>query len=231
MRGHLAAALLVWGLGVWSTHVEAQDAVAQDAVAEAEPATPTPRGPRPDKPPHLGVMLRLTLGGAYVHGWSQAEGMSRTLSAFPAGTLSFALGHALTDALTLHMDLLATRSGGATYSSEGATIVDDVDLTAILLTLGGTYWITPDDFFVSAGLGLGQVSTVTGAFRITIEIPDIQSTRVGVGGYAAVGKQWRLSPRWGMGPLFQVSFLRAGQSVADPLKLIALNLALSITFD
>lgn len=177
-------------------------------------------------------MWRLTLGGGYVHGWSRAEDMSRTTSAFPSLAFSVSLGHAISPGLMLHMDLIGTRSGSATYSANGETIVEDVALTAILAGVGVTYWFAPHDVFVTGGLGLGQMSTVSGAFALgLIEIPDIDSTGLGVGLHAGIGKQWRLNRKWGLGPVFDIWFMTAPQDIADHLKLIATTLSLSLVFD
>lgn len=177
-------------------------------------------------------MWRLTLGGAYLHAWSQAGGMSRTASAFPAFAFAVSLGHAIADNLVLHLDVTAARTGSATYSSEGETI-DDIALTATMMGAGLTYWITPLDFYVTGGVGLGQISTVSGAYRVVIEIPNIESTGIGIGFWTSVGKQWRVGRKWGVGPALRFWFLTAPQdfSEADHQKLVAIDLSLGVTFD
>lgn len=171
------------------------------------------------------------LGGAYTYGWSETAGMSRTVSGF-SGTLSVALGYTVTPNLVVHMDLLASRTGSASYSSEGEVIADDVALTTTLLGFGVTYWIAPYDIFISGGLGLSQMSTVSGTYRVVIEVPDIESTDVGFGLQASVGKQWRLGNKWGIGPALQLWLASAPQQVdADHLKLFGVALSLSLTYD
>lgn len=159
--------------------------------------------------------------------------MSRTVSAFPALALTASLGHAIADNVVLHMDLSWTRSGAASYSSEGETIADDVALTAILLGIGATYWFDPNDVYLTGGLGLAQIGTVSGAYRVVIEIPDIETTKVGLGGYLGVGKQWRASRRWGIGPELRLGFMRAAQEVGDtsPIKLLSITLSVGATYD
>lgn len=159
--------------------------------------------------------------------------MSRTVSAFPSLALSASLGHAVADNLVLHMDLAWNRSGAASYSSEGETIVDDVSITAVLLGVGMTYWIAPHDVFITGGVGLGQISTVSGAYRLVIEIPDIESTDVGVGGHVAIGKQWRVARKWGIGPELRLGLMGAPQNFADAsaLKLLSVTLSASVTYD
>lgn len=179
-------------------------------------------------------MWRVLLGGAYMHGWSTSAGMSRTASAFPALAFSVSMGHAVSPNVVLQMDINYARSGGATYSSEGETIVDDVSLSSVLLGVGLTYWIPEYDVYFNGGVGFAQMSTVSGAFHLgTIEIPDIESTGLGVGAHAGVGKQWRVGRRWGIGPLFQLSFMSAPQTIGDAnhLKLVTATLSISATYD
>ncbi len=170
-------------------------------------------------------MWRLSIGPAYAYGWSETAGMSRTVSGF-GGAVAVSLGFSVIPKLVLHMDVLAARSGTASYSSEGAVIADDIDLTAVVLGFGVTYWLMPYDIFISGGVGLSQMSTVSGTYRVVIEGPDIESTDVGFALQAAVGKQWRVSRRWGLGPMLQLWLASAPQNVdADNLALFGIALA------
>jgi len=179
-------------------------------------------------------MWRTAVGGALMHGWSETSGVSDTVSAFPAFALSVSLGHAIATDLVLHMDVSYARSGSATYSSEGETVVDDVSLTSLLVGAGLTYRFAEYDAFLTGGLGFGQISTVSGAFRLgTIELPDIESTKVGFGMHAGVGKHWRVGRRWGIGPLFQLAFMSPRQSFGDGnhLNLLTATLSISAAYD
>lgn len=197
------------------------------------PVTAAPRGPRRPPQPHSGVMWRVHLGGAYMHGWSTSAGMSRTVSAFPGLAISVSMGHSIGERIVLHMDLDFARSGSATYSSEGETIVDDVSLSSVLIGGGVTYWVPDYDVFITGSFGLAQMSTVSGTYRLVVELPDIESTRVGVGVRAAIGKHWRLGHKWGLGPAFQLTYLSAPQEFgdADHLKLLMATLSVSATYD
>jgi hypothetical protein len=159
--------------------------------------------------------------------------MLRTVSAFPGLAISVSLGHSISDAIVLHMDLDFARSGSATYSSEGETVVDDVSLSAVLIGGGVTYWVPDYDVFITGAVGLAQMSTVSGSFRLVVELPDIESTGVGVGARVAIGKQWRIGRKWGLGPAFQLTYLSAPQDFgdADHLKLLMATLSVSATYD
>jgi len=154
-----------------------------------------PGAARSDEPPraHLGVQLRGVAGPAVLHAVQELGGEQNTLDGFGAA-FEFALGTMVGENLALNMDLLVAYSGAADYG-----VLQDTLFTAIHLGAGVTYWFMPANVFVAGSIGAARSSIEGNPVRIDIEVPTSDPSEIGLGAHLALGKQWWVSRRVGLG--------------------------------
>jgi hypothetical protein len=159
----------------------------------------------PDR--HMGVQLRATAGPALLTATQDVgDGQSSEITGVALG-FGFALGTMVTDHLAINMDLVLARAGSADYD-----VLQDAVFTAVHLGAGVTYWLMPENIFLAASVGAARSSVSGEPIRIDVELPNSESTRVGLGVHLSLGKQWWVSRRWGLGASLGI----LGSTAANP---------------
>lgn len=155
------------------------------AGARAQEQTPAQR--------HLGVQLRSFAGPVWLHA-IQRIGDEQTTISGPGAAFELALGTMVAEQLALNMDIVLAHSVAAEHG-----VLEDTTFTAIHLGAGVTYWLMPANVYLAASLGAARSSVDGKPVRIDIELPTSDPSRVGLGMHLALGKQWWLSRRVGLG--------------------------------
>ncbi|MGD8861970.1 MAG: hypothetical protein PVI30_18310 [Myxococcales bacterium] len=175
------------------------------ALLVAPPMVGAGRAQAPDR--HMGVQLRATAGpGLLTSTQDVGDGQSSEISGLALG-FGFALGTMVTDHLAINMDLALARAGSADYD-----VLQDAVFTAVHLGAGVTYWLMPENIFLAASVGAARSSVSGEPIRIDVELPNSESTHVGLGVHLTLGKQWWVSRRWGLGASLGI----LGSSAANP---------------
>jgi hypothetical protein len=100
----------------------------------------------------------------------------------------------LDDNLALNMDLLLLRSAAAEHG-----VLADTTFSALHLGGGITYWLMPANVSLAASIGLARSSVEGNPVNIGVELPTADASDLGLGLHLALGKQWWLSRRVGLG--------------------------------
>jgi len=151
---------------------------------------------------HQGFMARLSLGIGYLSASESGSAGDLTISGL-TGTMNLALGVFVVPNLALH----GTVWGGSAINPEvsvgsvSATTAN-VTLTAVGLGVGATYFFQPFDVYASASIG----ASVVEAERVSGLVTVRAQTGTGWGLNLLVGRQFALSPTFGLGGAFQVSY-------------------------
>jgi hypothetical protein len=152
------------------------------------------RASDPDEARHLGVQLRFLGGPALLYAFQDvgpgASGRARGVGM----AFELALGAMVSEGLALNMDLVLARSGDAEHG-----VLKETAFSAVHFGGGVTYWLMPANVFLAASIGLARSSIEGSPVHVAIEIPTNEQSKIGVGAHLALGKQWWLSRRVGLG--------------------------------
>jgi len=191
------AALLALGSGATAPGV----AAAQTANAAADDGERrAPRRSRQRKPRraprhvHEGPQFRFSLGAGGIYAYQSLDGGESEIS---GGGLQYniAVGEMVTESLALNLDLTIFHA-----SEAESTLFESVAFTAVNVGVGVTYWVMPQNVYLSAAIGMASSSVEEGAYRfLDVEIADVDTTGVGAGLHLSVGKLWWMSQRSGFG--------------------------------
>jgi len=141
-------------------------------------------------PKHGGFYLSMALG---VNSSSvEVDSKNYGLSTFkgPGSVFDLKIGGTISENLILHATILSEYTVGPKINDVKTD--NKVNLSEGLIGVGLTYY-TAENFFVSSSLGLG-------GFTIENEREDLSvSTDSGFGFQLKAGKEWWISPKWGLG--------------------------------
>jgi hypothetical protein len=195
-------------------------------VAEPPPVVQTATTPGYQK--HDGFYLRLIAGPGYTT-MSSSEG-SDDVSVHGGGAgFSLAIGGALSENLVLFGELLGDRAFNPTFTAGGRSVSVE-DVSAGLSGFGGgvAYYLMPINIYFSGALTLTQLT-------IQDEKNDrkIGETKYGPGLDITAGKEWWVSPNWGLGVAAQLALATMKDKEAGGASWTALgfSVALSATFN
>jgi hypothetical protein len=187
--------------------------------------------PRENPPPgrrdhtHLGVYLRLDLGVGYES--TRLSGGNGRLDG-GAGALSVALGGAVAPGWIVAGDLWATGTGDPTFhpASGGPTSkLNGSTLSFVGLGPQLTHYFG-DNFYFSV------TPSITGAVYSVNDSGQETRTDAGIGVAGSIGKEWWVSPRWGIGMELQGWFSSNHQTDGGPTWTLAgSTLAFCATFN
>jgi hypothetical protein len=153
--------------------------------------------PEPDR--HLGVQVRALLGPALLYGFQDVgAGSSGTTRGVGVG-LDFALGSMVAQRLALNMDLGFARSADAEHGT-----LRNTAFSSVFLGGGVTYWLMPANVFLAGSLGLSRSSVQGSPVHLDLAIPTSEQSRIGVGAHLALGKQFWVSRRVGLGAVLSL---------------------------
>jgi hypothetical protein len=138
---------------------------------------------------HQGFYMRFLAGGG--PGRVKIDN-DMILKSSPAGLFHFQIGGALTENLALFADLGGFSLTDPEMEYGGSTTpLDEASVSSVGIGAGLSYYIMPANLYLSGSLMLAQVS---------MEFEGTTSeTEWGPGFLVAVGKEWRVGRRWGLG--------------------------------
>lgn len=158
---------------------------------------------------HGGFMARLGLGGGYLSA-SESTSFGDVTVSGPTFTDHVALGGYIAPGFAIHgtfWQSIAINPSVSAGGVSGSTSNASVSQTAF--GIGATYFLSPADVFLSASLGIGTLA----ASHTSGSITSSAQTKIGFALNAIVGKEWGVTPNWGLGLAGQFSY----QSNSDDL--------------
>jgi hypothetical protein len=177
-RSNLAAAApAVIALCIWHHPASADDLVA-DSHAQR----------------HEGLFVSITPGiGVAATAAKLTDGTNISLSG-PGGSFGLQIGAALSEHWIVAADLSGTSVFEPTLKMGDTEVktVSDVSWTTGYLGAMVAYYVMPLDLHVGGGIGL---------LRMALDVPgmDLQRSKFGAAAKLAIGKEWWVSDRWGIG--------------------------------
>lgn len=140
---------------------------------------------------HRGFYLRMHLGPAYFHG---SSGDADTTIKGPGATLGVAVGAALAENFMLYGEFFDDIAMEPTIEVGNASGTLDEGSSGLSgAGAGMAYYVMPLNLYVALGI---HTTTI-----LVQEDPDKDPRRTtyGIGGNVMVGKEWWVSPNWGLG--------------------------------
>jgi hypothetical protein len=118
-----------------------------------------------------------------------------------AGAMSVSAGSMVSENLALHFDMNGANAFRSALSIDGA---EDKSYNAVFQTtgvgLGVTYYLMPANVYASLGLGAGWLYTTAYARAgENFVLTGHESSNFGPAVTVALGKEWWVSPDWGIG--------------------------------
>lgn len=178
---------------------------------------------------HDGLFARVTLGGGYLSASEDFQGSSYTYSGG-----GFSWGAALGGVIAPNLILFGEFSGITVADPQvdgGGTsyTMSSTDMTMIGFGPGIAYYFVPVNVYLSGTLTFSQISfsDVSGYYAD-------ESTNFGVGANLMVGKEWWVTPDWGLGIAgqFQVASMRDNpQGVSTRMTAKTFSLLFSATYN
>jgi len=211
---------------------QAANADATPCVCDPMICNPNQGLPDPNAYRHDGFFLRLTLGMGYMWG----RGTPNAELAGYAGALGFSFGSMVSENFGLHFDLSGSNAFRSGLSIDGS---EDTTYNAVFQTsgfgLGATYYFMPVNVYASLGVGGGWLYTT--AYTLTDDsylLSGHETSSFGPMVTLSLGKEWWLTPAWGMGVAAMYQFLSVngedlGQYTVDNVH--HLSVRLSATFN
>lgn len=171
-----------------------------------------------------GFYGRLTLGLGYSHTRLRQSGADLLWGGVGAEA-SLSLGVMMPSALAVHADLLGASVFEPSVRFEGSSssgTAVDVTYTTGGLGVGMTKYF-PSNGYLTAGLGLAVASLEAGGYRYDSDL----------GGYVTIGagREWLLSPLFGIGVVGRVTAYRIGAEDAENLTTIVPSVSVSLSFN
>ncbi len=198
-------------------------------------------GPRPGYAPapaygswdgfhqHDGFYMRLYAGFGDFTASESYAGATDTYSGIGA-TYGAAFGGAIAPNLILYGEFLGTTVTNATLSYGGGTPdYSGLDLTMFGFGPGVAYYIEPINLYLSGTLTFTQIS-----FSDTNTAAPLDSTNLGIGFSFMIGKEWWITPDWGIGLAGQIHVATMGDTVSGydtRMRAAAFSLLFSATYN
>lgn len=146
---------------------------------------------------HDGLFIRIAPGIAGAAATTHVDGTDYTLSG-AAGRLGIGIGWSIAPRIVLDAELLGHAVLGPTLDVSGDMTEADDDVT-----WGVSYAGVGATYFFRNNVNLsGSVGTMI----MSLDAPNMDQARTdhGVGLKLGVGKEWWLSPRWGLGAALEI---------------------------
>ncbi|HKU44564.1 MAG TPA: outer membrane beta-barrel protein [Polyangiales bacterium] len=144
---------------------------------------------------HDGFMLRLTLGFGYSTTSATAKDDPDEAALFGvSGSFAIDLGVALTENLLLHLRLadLYVLNPGVSVNGMKEQSTSELTFGAFFIGPGLSYYIMPANLYLTFTAGIAWMTVDT-------DRSEANSTDVGFGANAELGKEWWVSDNWGLG--------------------------------
>jgi len=168
------------------------------AGAEAQGYPPPPRAYQPvGVEMHDGFYLRMGLGVGYMESSASQAGQTLKLSGTAVG-LDFAFGGVVAENLIVFGELAFLQVDSPTVSLGGVSGTANGSVDHIGIGPGIAYYFMPTNIYLSGALLLGRLQTHNNNSN------QVGQTNFGVGGSLMAGKEWWVSPQWGLGVAVQL---------------------------
>jgi len=112
----------------------------------------------------------------------------------------FKIGGAIKENLILHATLISNTMAGPTITTSDNSSIkanDNLNVGEAMLGAGITYYVMPQNILLSGTLGFGNFSIMDNSNSAN----DV-STKIGFSMQLKVGKEWKISKKWGLGVAF-----------------------------
>jgi hypothetical protein len=139
--------------------------------------------------------VRLTAGVGVLNAKDSYAGQEETISG-GGMAVTFAIGAAVKPNLILYGEMLMTIAVSPTLESGGTTQTLSSDVTLFGVGPGVAYYFEPSNLYLSGTLAFSQVTQSTSS---SSGDSSNNVTELGVGASFMVGKEWWVSPKWGLG--------------------------------
>jgi hypothetical protein len=108
----------------------------------------------------------------------------------------FKIGGAIKENFILHATIISNSMPGPSVKngSQSAQASDNISINEVMFGGGFTYYIMPQNFFVSGSIGAGNFS-----ISDSRNSSNTVSTQKGLSLQLKVGKEWWVSKNWGLG--------------------------------
>ena len=142
---------------------------------------------------HEGLFIRLDGGVAYKAMNEPGTSSGDLKLDGAAGTFGVAIGGAIAINLILAGHLYASTASNPSASSSTGASVSTTDTTLTMVGVGPqlTYYFMPANVYVSGTLALTRLALTIGGTSA--------DSNAGVGALLALGKEWYVSDKWGLG--------------------------------
>jgi hypothetical protein len=190
--------------------------------------------PQPEAPPagyhkHDGFFLRLQMGFGFLRAGYSNDGYDTSYSgAGLAG--SFACGGSITDHIVLFGEVVVTSALSPKYKDNigSRSMSDDVNLYGI--GPGMAYYLD-SNFYFSGTFTIAQV-TQDRSNSSSSDSSSIDLSNKGFGVSLMAGKEWWVSPNWGMGAALRLQLASMTASSVDArMSAAAISLLYSATYN
>ena len=146
---------------------------------------------------HLGLFLRLGVGGGYASSGDEDEGVEIDVSGI-GGDFTFLLGGCVSENLALHGALWSWSLWDPDVELEddlGNELEGELDGSLSMNAYGGgmTYYMMPQNMYFTANVGMARLSIDSDEFDID------ESSDWGFALEGSVGKEWWVGTSWGLG--------------------------------
>ena len=141
---------------------------------------------------HLGFLLRMDLGAAYMSNFASQEGLSASLAGAGAAA-GIVMGAAVSEDWILGGDIWGVSAFSPTASAGGQSAASHQTLTLSGLGLNLTHYFMPDNFYISFSPSLVLLYATNQNEGLAGE------TSPGFGARLLIGKEWWVSDHWGLG--------------------------------
>jgi len=178
---------------------------------------------------HQGFYMRLDVGLGYL---SASETYAGATDEYSGAGVSYgvAFGGAIVPNLILFGELFATTAINADVRVPGYAVAPTGwDLTMWGIGPGVAYYVQPINLYLSGSLAFSQIT-----FSDTDTGVEIDDTDIGVGLNFMLGKEWWVTPDWGLGLAGQLHVARMdsqGTGYNARMKAVAFALIFSATYN
>ncbi len=181
--------------------------------------------------PHSGLFISMSGGLSYMSINDDITGGSNDNITFKGYGIvfDFQLGAVLNENFIVHGDLIGVPSASLKMKVDGeeaGTLEDENEIGMMMYGGGITYYIMPQNIFLTAAVGLGQFTMVFGE--------ESGSTDTGFGLFCKVGKEWYVSKNWDLGFNFSFNYINVNNEVGtmtEKLSGLSVGLGFNATFN
>jgi hypothetical protein len=179
---------------------------------------------------HRGFMVRGGLGVGYIS-TSETVGTESINISGSTAALHLALGGYVAPNFALHATIWGGVAVNPSLSLGSRSIsTSNVSLTSTALGIGVTYFIRPNDIFLSASVGFGILSVERSTFAGTLR----GKTNAGLSLNLMAGKQFAVTDTFGIGGALQAGWQNnsddVGFGLTETLSTLQIGLLLTLSY-